>query len=103
MRSDDGFSGDLKEALEAFSPKLAQAAPRALSPAVPYALKMNPPEQKNPPGMLVQFNQAAKAASRVSASDLQAFLKLVAEGEQDKAEMMLKSNRALALASGDIT
>jgi hypothetical protein len=50
----------------------------------------------------MQFNQAIKPASVVNASDLQTFLKLVAEGEQDKAEAMLKANPALALVPGEV-
>lgn len=61
-------------------------------------------EQNNQPtGMLTQFNQVAKPSPRVNAGDLQAFLRLVAEGEQDKAEVMLKSNSALALVPSDVT
>jgi hypothetical protein len=52
--------------------------------------------------MLTQFNPVAKPFSELKASQLQAFLRLVAEGEQDKAEAMLQSNSALALLSGDI-
>jgi len=59
--------------------------------------------EKNPSGMLTQLNPVPKAASRIKVSDLQAFLRLVAEGEQDKAEVMLKSDPALAFLSGDVT
>ncbi len=71
------------------------------------AAKVNSPEQKNGPGMLIQFPGFAKPAPRaMNASELkelQEFLKFVAEGEQDKAEAMLKKNPALALTPIDVT
>ncbi|HQZ88286.1 MAG TPA: protein kinase [Gammaproteobacteria bacterium] len=70
-----------------------------VSPPVP---KPAIPEQKNPPAILTQLNQVAKPAPRVSASDLTTFLRLVAEGEQERAEAMLKKNPDLALVPGDV-
>ena len=40
---------------------------------------------------------------KVNQKEVEEFLRLVAEGEQDKAEAMLKSNSALALVPGDVT
>lgn len=62
-------------------------------------------EQKNPPrpAMLTQFNPVAKPAPRVSYNDLEEFLRLVAGGEQNQAEAMLKNNPNLALVPGDVT
>ncbi|HQW57562.1 MAG TPA: protein kinase [Gammaproteobacteria bacterium] len=83
--------------------------PEAPSPVAAPIPKPNVPEQKTPPGpaMLTQLkNWVAKPAPVVNASelkDLQEFLRLVAEGEQDKVETMLKSNLALALVPGDVT
>ena len=84
----------------------AQIAVQAVSPiAVPT--KVNPPEQKNGSGMLLQFPGFAKPAPRAmntsELKELQEFLKAVAEGEQDKAEAMLKKNPVLALTPTDVT
>jgi len=96
-------------ALEVSQPVVNNPAPINASQA---ALKLNLPEQKNTsePVMLSQFQgfikpslQASKSSSQVSASNLTAFLRFVVEGEQEKAEAMLKSNPTLALVSGDIT
>lgn len=54
-------------------------------------VRVNPLEQKKP------------LAPKVNASDLQVFLRFVAEGEQDKAEAMLKINPNLGLVPGDVT
>ncbi len=63
--------------------------------------------QEVPPRMLTQFAGVARSASRLmnvnEFKELQEFLKAVAEGEQDKAEAMLKSNHALALVPTDVT
>jgi len=78
---------------------------QAVPPVVAFVPKPKPPEQKNfsEPAMLTQFNPIAKPSPKVKASDLKEFLKLVAEGEQGKAETMLQSNPALALVPGDVT
>ncbi len=47
--------------------------------------------------------KTALLSPHVSVSDLKEFLRLVAEGEQDQAETMLKSNPSLALVPGDVT
>lgn len=70
--------------------------------------KINPSEQKNPfeVGMLMQFQGFNKPSLQESTSELKElgeFLRLVAEGEQNEAEKMLKINPVLALASGDVT
>lgn len=71
----------------------------------PPVLKPNIPEQKNPPGsaMLAQFKEVAKSSAKLNSDDLKAFLRLVTEGEQDKAEAMLKKSPALALGRSDVT
>jgi len=73
-----------------------------------YPLGIKPvPVQEIPPRMLTQFAGVVRLAPRVmnvsGLKELQEFLKLVAEGEQDKAEAMLKNNHALALAPTDVT
>jgi serine/threonine protein kinase len=50
-----------------------------------------------------EYSTPTITAPRVSASDLQTFLRLVAEGEQEQVEAMLKSNPNLALVPGDVT
>jgi len=60
----------------------------------------NRTEQKNRP-ILPQF-LCVPSASTVDANDLKKFLRWVAEGEQDKAEAILKSNHKLTLMSGDV-
>jgi hypothetical protein len=57
--------------------------------------------QASAPSMQVQT--VTDIASDVSSKDVAEFLTLVVEGEQGKAEAMLKSNPTLALASGDVT
>lgn len=64
--------------------------------------------QEISPRILTQFKGATKPTFRaIDASELteelQEFLKTVVEGEQDKAEAILKKNPALALASTDVT
>jgi serine/threonine protein kinase len=81
-----------------------QANVNNLQAAPPICVQRpNPPEQKNPPAVLNQFTQDKPSSPRVNAGDLKTFLKLVAEGEQDKAEIMLKRDPALSVASGDVT
>lgn len=53
--------------------------------------------------MLAQFKQITTHSAEVGARDLQTFLRLVAEGEQNQAEAMLQSNVDLALAAGEVT
>lgn len=86
--------------------------PKGIKPVVKTIDKKESPfvalstslEQKTPPpSMLTQFNQTIRSSSRVNLSEPQVFLRLVAEGEQDKAEAMLKDNPALALASAEVT
>jgi hypothetical protein len=48
-------------------------------------------------------NQSPIAAVGIDLAMLQAFLKFVADGQQDQAEALLQRNSALALASGDVT
>ena len=45
----------------------------------------------------------AQTIPQVNAQELSKFLKLVAEGEQDQAEAMLKANKDIALLPGDVT
>jgi hypothetical protein len=61
-------------------------------------------EQKNSfeAAMITQFQNFTKPSFQVSASGLAAFLRFVAEGEQEKAKAMLIGNPALALVSGDV-
>ncbi len=103
----------LKSLTLAGTPVAQNANPaQAASPILPAA-KVNPPEQKNGsgPAMLLQFPGIVKPAPAptprpLNASELkelQEFLKAVAEGEQDKAEAMLKQNPALALTPTDVT
>lgn len=87
----------------------------AVLPVVPMmpAAEVKPPEQKSNPAILIQFPSIAKPAPApipgprpLNASELkelQEFLQAVAEGEQDKAEAMLKKNPALALTPTDVT
>ncbi len=56
--------------------------------------------------MLSQYNQTPRPLFSVNTPNLKVvkdFLTLVVEGEQNKAEAMLKINPALALSSGDVT
>ncbi len=75
-----------------------------ISPPLSSIQKLNPPEQKNPPEptVLTQF-QVAKSSAKPNSDDLKVFLRLVTEGEQDKAEAMLKKEPALALGRSDVT
>ncbi len=50
----------------------------------------------------VSFHMPA-VTPKVNQKEVEEFLRLVAEGEQDKAEAMLKRNPALALVPGDVT
>ncbi|HQW57934.1 MAG TPA: hypothetical protein PK583_03155, partial [Gammaproteobacteria bacterium] len=50
-----------------------------------------------------RIHSAAVTVPNVSLNDITKFLTFVAEGEQDKAEAMLKSNPILALSPGDVT
>ena len=75
-------------------------------------IQLSPPPVPNRPKspgapvapILNQFqNKRAQPTIKVDAEALTTFLKLVAEGEQDQAEKLLKSNQDLALAPGDVT
>lgn len=55
-----------------------------------------------PPSPSISFHLPV-VAPKVNPKEVEEFLRLVAEGEQDKAEAMLKSNPALALVPGDVT
>jgi len=118
----DAAAKELSKILKSLRPSNVAAKP-TVSPAVqPAAVNSNPiqsqatvpvmsptpakaPEQQNSP-MLIQFPGIIKPTPRtMNASELkelQDFLKLVAEGEQDKAEAMLKQNPALALTPTDV-
>lgn len=94
------------QSLSAINVNPTQAAPQVFSPAVAPVLKVNLPAQEIPPRMLTQFEGTAKPVPRINTSDfkdVREILRLVAEGEQDKAESMLKSNPALALVPGEVT
>jgi len=63
-------------------------------------------ELKELKGFLPGYNRDADKvapSSKVDPQALSAFLKLVAEGEQDQAEAMLKKDRNLALVAGNVT
>ncbi len=64
----------------------------------PAALTFSP--QASPRSVSIH---SASAVSDVNSKDVAEFLRLVAEGEQDQAEAMLKRNPTLALVPGDIT
>jgi len=61
------------------------------------------PNKRSAPAMLIQCSPIAKPAPKVSDSEQALFLRLVVEGEQDKAEAMLKIFPELALVSEDVT
>lgn len=56
------------------------------------------PVSQSPASMV---SASSKSMLRVNPNDLSTFLRLVAQGEQDQAEGMLKKNPELALCSGD--
>lgn len=69
------------------------------------SLPSSPPEKSNvliltPPPKKIEI---APALPKVNPQELGTFLRLVAEGEQGKAEAMLKQNRDLNLVPGDVT
>ncbi|HEV2524449.1 MAG TPA: hypothetical protein VGU44_04905, partial [Gammaproteobacteria bacterium] len=59
-------------------------------------------EEVLPASLPPSIAQVIKSVYKVRPGDLTQFLKLVAEGEQDKAEAMLKKNSELALVPGDL-
>ncbi len=64
---------------------------------------------QSPEALITAFQQKVQIAAnpspapRVDARELSAFLKLIAEGEQDSAEALLKKNPLLALMPTDVT
>lgn len=75
--------------------KILQPAPQPLIPSSPTLIF-------RPPSPSMSFHVPA-AVPNINPKEVEEFLRLVAEGEQDKAEAMLKSNPALALVPGDVT
>lgn len=77
---------------------------KASAQAIYQMIERLEPEQKHfsESYMFHQYTQPAKP-SPINVSDLKEFLRLVAEGEQDKAEAVLKNNLDLALIPGEVT
>ncbi|HQW58495.1 MAG TPA: hypothetical protein PK583_06035, partial [Gammaproteobacteria bacterium] len=75
---------------------------QATFPVVALVQKPNISEQKSSADTLIGFKEFVKSTFRINVSDFPAFLQFVAEGEQDKAEAILKSNPNLVLLSGDV-